>query len=139
MGRRQLVYLVGITVAAIAALVGTLVAGNEPLLGLDLQGGVSVRYRTTEPVEDPEQIDQAVEVIRNRVDGLGVAEPEIQAQGDGILVSLPGVEDKQRALDLIGDTAVMRFRPVLAELPVGSVTPTPEYMNGSANCVRAMR
>ena len=121
MPRRQLVYLIGIVVAAIGMLAGTLVAGNEPLLGLDLQGGISVRYRATEPVENPEQIDQAVEIIRNRVDGLGVAEPEIQAQGDGILVSLPGVEDKERALELVGDTAVMRFRPVLEDLPLGSI------------------
>jgi len=119
-GRRQLTYLIGITVVAVAALIGTLVAGNEPLLGLDLQGGVSVRYRTVDDDVDPEQIDQAVEIIRNRVDGLGVAEPEIQAQGDGILVSLPGVEDKERALELVGDTAVMRFRPVIEVLPAGS-------------------
>ena len=104
MPRRQLGYLIGITVVSIAALIGTFVAGNEPLLGLDLQGGVSVRYRATEPVEDPEQINQAVEI---RVDGLGVAEPEIQAEGDGILVSLPGVDDQQRALELIGSTAVL--------------------------------
>ncbi len=124
MPRRQLVYLIGITVFSIAALIGTFAAQNEPLLGLDLQGGVSVRYRTTEDIDDPvelqERIQQAVEVIRNRVDGLGVAEPEIQAEGDGILVSLPGVDDQQRALDLVGETAVMRFRPVLAELPFGS-------------------
>ena len=73
MERRQLVYLIGITVVSIAALVGTLIAGNEPLLGLDLQGGVSVRYRATEEFNDPmelqERIEQAVEVIRNRVDG----------------------------------------------------------------------
>ena len=120
MPRRQIGYLIGITILSIAALVGTLVAGNEPLLGLDLQGGVSVRFRATEPVEDPEQINQAVEIIRNRVDGLGVAEPEIQAEGDGILVSLPGVEDQERALELVGSTAVMRFRPVLEQLPFGS-------------------
>ena len=124
MPRRQLGYLIGVTVLSIAALVATLIAGNEPLLGLDLQGGVSVRYRVTEEIEDPvelqERVEAAVEVIRNRVDGLGVAEPEIQAEGDGILVSLPGIEDQQRALDLVGDTAVMRFRPVLAELAVGS-------------------
>ena len=124
MARRQLGYLVGITLLSILALVATIVAGNTPLLGLDLQGGVSVRYRVTEVIEDPielqERIEGAVEVIRNRVDGLGVAEPEIQAEGDGILVSLPGVDDQQRALDLVGDTATMRFRPVLAELPIGS-------------------
>ena len=43
MPRRQLGYLIGITVVSIAALIGTFVAGNEPLLGLDLQGGVSAR------------------------------------------------------------------------------------------------
>jgi len=127
MPRRQLGYLIGITLVSIAALVGTFVAGNEPLLGLDLQGGVSVRYRATEPVEDPEQIEQAVEIIRNRVDGLGVAEPEIQAQDDGILVSLPGVDDQERALELIGSTAVMRFRPVLEELPFGSTNRPESY------------
>ena len=127
MPRRQLGYLIGITVVSIAALIGTFVAGNEPLLGLDLQGGVSVRYRATEPVEDPEQINQAVEIIRNRVDGLGVAEPEIQAEGDGILVSLPGVDDQQRALELIGSTAVMRFRPVIQELPFGSTDRPASY------------
>ena len=127
MPRRQLGYLIGITVLSIGALVGTLIAGNEPLLGLDLQGGVSVRYRATEPVEDPEQIEQAVEIIRNRVDGLGVAEPEIQAQGDGILVSLPGVEDQERALELVGSTAVLRFRPVLEQLPLGSTNRPASY------------
>jgi len=127
MERRQLVYLFGISLLSIAALVGTFAAGNEPLLGLDLQGGVSVRYRTTEPGVDPDQIDQAVEIIRNRVDGLGVAEPEIQAQGDGILVSLPGVDDQQRALDLVGETAVMRFRPVLEDLAPGSTNRPASY------------
>lgn len=127
MARRQLIYLFGITLLSIGALVGTFVAGNEPLLGLDLQGGVSVRFRATEPVEDPEQIDQAVEIIRNRVDGLGVAEPEIQAEGDGILVSLPGVEDQERALELVGETAVMRFRPVLQDLAPGTTDRPASY------------
>ncbi len=120
MPRNTLLSLLGIVVLSVAALAYTLIANNQPLLGLDLQGGVSVRYRATQPVEDPEQIDQAVEIIRNRVDGLGVAEPEIQAQGDGILVSLPGVEDQQRALELVGDTAIMRFRPVLQDLAPGT-------------------
>ena len=120
---RQIGFLLGITALAIAGLIFTFTAGNEPLLGLDLRGGVSVRYRAVgdfdDPVELEGRIEEAVEVIRNRVDGLGVAEPEIQAEGDGILVSLPGVEDTQRALDLVGGTAVLRFRPVLEQLPPG--------------------
>ncbi len=125
MERRQLIYMVGISVVSALVLILTFVAGNQPLLGLDLQGGVSVRYRATDEFDDPEELEariaEAVEVIRNRVDGLGVAEPEIQAEGNGILVSLPGVEDTERALDLVGGTAVLRFRPVLQQLPPGGV------------------
>ncbi len=124
MERRQVSFLIGITVLSIALLAFTFARGNEPLLGLDLQGGVSVRYVTTDEFDDPleleARIEEAVEVIRNRVDGLGVAEPEIQAEGNGILVSLPGVEDTDRALELVGGTAVLRFRPVLERLPPGS-------------------
>ncbi len=127
MARRQLIFLFGSLLLSVAALIGTFAAGNEPLLGLDLQGGVSVRFRATEPVEDPEQIEQAVEIIRNRVDGLGVAEPEIHAEGDGILVSLPGVDDQERALELVGETAVMRFRPVLADLAPGTTDRPASY------------
>ncbi len=131
MESRQRGFLIGITVVSIALLVFTFVAGNTPLLGLDLQGGVSVRYRAVDaddfddPAELQMRIDEAVEVIRNRVDGLGVAEPEIQAEGDGILVSLPGVEDQDRALELVGGTAVLRFRPVIQQLPPGG-TDRPE-------------
>ncbi len=109
-----------VVVAAIGGFVYTLAAGNEPLLGIDLQGGVSVLYQ---PVGEPdsEAVDQAVDIIRNRVDALGVAEPEIARQGDNITVSLPGLEDKERALNLVGQTAELRFRPVLADLPLGAV------------------
>jgi preprotein translocase subunit SecD len=58
-------------------------------------------------------IDQSLETIRNRVDQFGVAEPSIQRQGDNdIVVQLPGVQDPQRAKDLIGRTAVLEFRLV---------------------------
>ena len=65
---------------------------------------------------EPEELEVAVEIIRNRVDGLGVAEPEISTQGGNILVQLPGVDEQQRALDLVGQTAELRFRPVLSVL-----------------------
>ncbi len=120
---RQVGYVVGITVIAIAGIIYTLAVGNEPLLGLDLQGGASV---VLEPknvdgseVTD-ETLDQAVEIIRNRVDGLGVREPEITRQGDTILVQIPGVEDQARAIDLVGQTAELRFRPVLSDGVAGA-------------------
>ena len=110
MPRRQLVFLIGIVVITVAASVMTVVWRNEPLLGLDLQGGVSVRLAAVGPA-DEEMLDQAVEIIRDRVDGLGVAEPEISRTENGVMVSLPGVDDQERALSLVGTTAELRFRP----------------------------
>ncbi len=58
-------------------------------------------------------IDQALETIRNRIDQFGVAEPEISLQGtDRILIQLPGIKDPQRAIDLIGRTALLEFKLV---------------------------
>ena len=88
--------------------------GNSPLLGLDLQGGTEVILRPTEGQEyEGEDLDQAREIISRRVDGLGVAEPDITRQGNNIVVQLPGVDDQERAIDLIGQTAELTFRPVL--------------------------
>jgi preprotein translocase subunit SecD len=103
-----------ISVIALGGLALVIVAGWGPKLGLDLEGGFSV---TLQPVEDvPEDsLDQAIEVIRTRVDSLGVAEPEITRQGETIVVSLPGVTDRDRARELVGQTAELRFRPVAAE------------------------
>ncbi|MDQ2648303.1 MAG: protein translocase subunit SecD, partial [Actinomycetota bacterium] len=110
---RPLIFIVLVAVAAMGVVVGT---GTTPQLGLDLQGGVSVVLQpTTEAADDA--LSETVEIIRNRVDALGVAEPEIVRQGDSVIVQLPGVKNQERALDLVGDTAELRFRPVLSVLP----------------------
>ena len=116
MRRKTVVPLVSIITLALAALIAVLVTGQKPELGLDLQGGASVVLK---PVGnyDSAAINQTAIVIRNRVDGLGVAEPEITRQGDNIVVSLPGVKDQNRALAAVGKTAELRFRPVLQVLP----------------------
>ncbi|MGK2947646.1 MAG: protein translocase subunit SecD [Acidimicrobiales bacterium] len=115
--RSGLVPLLVITVLAVGTLGGALAAGWGPKLGLDLEGGFAV---TLQPVEDStdDTLDQAIEIIRTRVDALGVAEPEITRQGSTIVVSLPGVTDRERARELVGQTAELRFRPVLQSLPV---------------------
>lgn len=113
--QRKLAFVVGIVAVTLGGVVYTLAAGNEPLLGLDLQGGASVVLEPARDASDDE-LDLAVGIIRNRVDGLGVAEPEISTQGGNILVQLPGVENQQRAIDLVGQTAELRFRPVLAQI-----------------------
>lgn len=92
-------------------------------LGLDLRGGTSVtlqpRLQTGQTGSvTAEAIDQAVGIIRQRVDSLGVAESEVAAQGTGanrqIVISVPG-ETGRRIVDLVGQTAELRFRQVLLE------------------------
>lgn len=84
-------------------------------LGLDLRGGMHVVLEVDKSkLNDKERVDavdRALEVIRNRVDEFGVAEPLIQKSGDDrIIVELPGVEDPERARELIGRTAQLEFR-----------------------------
>ena len=84
-------------------------------LGLDLQGGIHLVLEVkTEEMEEQEAQDavaQAQEVIRNRIDQFGVAEPTIQRQGENrIIIELPGVQDVQRAKDLVGQTALLEFQ-----------------------------
>lgn len=112
MVRRLLISLIGVVVVAFGLLAGNLVAGNTPSLGLDLQGGASVTLQP-EGVYDAAALDVAVEIIRARVDSIGVAEPEIIRQGDTVVINLPGVEDNQRALDIVGAQGEVLLRPVL--------------------------
>jgi preprotein translocase subunit SecD len=118
MRRNGLFSLIFIVLLSVGGIVWTLAADHEPLLGLDLQGGVSVVLQPTEDADD-DALGQAIEIIRQRVDAIGVAEPEISRQGDAIVVQLPGVADRDRALELVGQTAELRFRPVLQQLDPG--------------------
>jgi preprotein translocase subunit SecD len=111
-----------ITILALGALIWTIVAGNTPQLGLDLQGGVSVVLQPPSGTPD-DVVDTAIEVIRNRVDALGVAEPQITRSGSAVVVELPGVKDQEKAIELIGTTAQLRFRPVLGQIAPEGATP----------------
>ena len=112
MARRLYFSLLGIVVLVGSLLTGNLLAGNVPALGLDLQGGASV---TLQPEGDftPSALAQAVDIISQRVNALGVSEPEITRQGDNVVVNLPGVNDQQKALDIIGRQGELLLRPVL--------------------------
>ena len=110
--RRHIISLTLLVVAVASALVANLVAGNTPALGLDLQGGASVTLQPDGEF-DPAGLYVAVEIIRARVDSIGVAEPEIILQGSTVIVNLPGVKDQQQALDIIGRTGELLLRPVL--------------------------
>ncbi|MBU4345891.1 MAG: protein translocase subunit SecD [Candidatus Omnitrophica bacterium] len=84
-------------------------------LGLDLKGGMHLvlKVDTTHLSDEAKKdvADRALEVIRNRIDEFGVREPSIQKQGiDEIVIQLPGITDRERAIELIGKTALLEFK-----------------------------
>jgi preprotein translocase subunit SecD len=121
--RRRAGALIFILAVAVGALVATILTDSSAELGLDLQGGASVVLQPPDGT-DSDALDQAIEIIRSRVDALGVAEPDIIRQGDTVLVELPGVKDQARALEIVGQTAELRFRPVLNLLGPEDAEPT---------------
>ncbi|HMA46181.1 MAG TPA: protein translocase subunit SecD, partial [Frankiaceae bacterium] len=109
------------------ALTGTF----TPKLGLDLRGGTSVILTPRSTVAggkvDSGAVDKAVDVIRQRVNGLGVAEAEVKRAGDRIEISVPG-RGRSDVVDLVGQTAELRFREVAESgpaAPVPSPAPSP--------------
>ena len=110
--RRNLVIL--FIVVGLIGLSLAIIASRSTKLGLDLQGGVSLVYQGKPTKQQPtitqDSLDRAVDIIRDRVDALGVAEPSISRAGrNQIEVDLPAVKDAQRAADQVGSTAQMYF------------------------------
>lgn len=109
-----------VAVVIIAAAVAFPIKGKVRL-GLDLRGGVHIILQakgTPENPLTPDSLERLLVVLRSRVDQYGIAEPVIQREGDDrIAIDLPGIEDPEAALDLIGRTAVLQFRQVLGESP----------------------
>lgn len=91
---------------------------NSPNLGLDLRGGtqITLEAQSTDRVEaDAEATDRAVDVLNRRLDSLGIAETTVTRSGENrILIELPDVQDPDEAAELIGQTASLEFREVLA-------------------------
>ena len=114
MGRRRLNFFVLIFVLGLIIVSGLVVASKPTRLGLDLKGGVELIYQGTPTGQTEEvsgdDIDRAIEIIRERIDKLGVAEPEVSRLGTTeISVSLPDVTNAQRAIDQVGTTAQLYF------------------------------
>lgn len=113
---RQLLWRGLFAVLVIAGSVA-LALTREPRLGLDLKGGSQIVLETdTADVRGSadDAVTRTVEVLRRRVDQLGVSESSLQRSGDRrIIVELPGVEDPEQAVDVIGRTAQLEFHPVL--------------------------
>ena len=112
--RRHLIPLLVVMGIAWVGVAAALAFGVTPVLGLDLKGGTSVTLRAPDGT-DPEVLLKAVEVMQRRIESFGsVQEPEIQISGENsVIVQLPGVTDRERALAAIGQTGELSFRPVL--------------------------
>src|SRR4051794_4661432 len=121
--RRQMILLISTVVIIVGTFAWTLASDNRPALGLDLQGGISI---VLFPVKgtDTSALDTAVDIIRQRVDGLGIAEPEVQRQGNTVAVDLPGVKEREKAEEQVGQTAELRFRLVEGNLPWDTPVPS---------------
>lgn len=112
--RYRIMFIVGLIVS-FGGLGGVIAAGASPKLGLDLEGGISVILQATGEDVQEDVLNETVNLIRDRIDALGVAEPEVSVAGnENVLIQLPGVEDEEAALELIGTTAQLTFRQVEA-------------------------
>ncbi|GHA92700.1 protein translocase subunit SecD [Streptomyces termitum] len=101
---------------AVVALSLWIALTTSPRLGLDLRGGTRIVLETQDTPRlkaDAEATDRALEVLRKRVDGLGVAEPSLARSGENrIVVELPGLRDPREAAEVIGRTAQLTFHAI---------------------------
>jgi preprotein translocase subunit SecD len=121
--RRLWTSLWGIVAVAVGLLVFNLVAGNRPVLGLDLQGGVSVILRPDGEASDAD-LTVIRDLIRDELENRGIAEPDVRVEGNNIIVDLPGVRDQQEALDAVDVAGIVTFRPVFTCGLQAAPTPT---------------
>src|SRR5213076_86023 len=115
--RRSYLILVGLILAAVAGVAALAIPGSpahkKVTLGLDLQGGLEVVLKAVPPKGHKlvsSDMDRSVTIMRNRIDKLGVSEPEIRRQGKNqIVIELAGVHDPAKAAAIIGKTAELQF------------------------------
>jgi SecD/SecF fusion protein len=128
--RRSYLLLGALILAALVGAALLIVPGSpvhrKPVLGLDLQGGLEVIYKAVPEEGRPlreSDLDRSVDIIRNRVDKLGVAEPEVRKQGeDQISAALPGVKDPERVKEIIGSTAKLELYDLTPALTGPSIS-----------------
>lgn len=110
--RRLWISLIGIVSLAVVLFGVNLLVGNAPILGLDLQGGISVILA---PDRGASHDDLLVirDLIRDELENRGIAEPDVRVEGSNIIVDLPGVKDQRDALDAVDVAGIVSLRPVM--------------------------
>ena len=114
--RRLLTTLVLFVVAVAGLLATNLATRNLPVLGLDLQGGVSVILQPTDTASTDDLV-VVRDLIRDELEGLGIAEPDVRVEGTNIVVDLPGVKDQDQAIAAVDVAGIVTLRPVLSCVP----------------------
>src|SRR6187200_1672946 len=131
--RRRYLLISAVLAAAVVVVALFAVPGSplqhKPTLGLDLQGGLEVVLKAKPPENKPNykitasDLDRSVSIMRDRIDRLGVSEPEIRKQGsDQIVIQLAGVHDPKKAAELIGKTAQLELFDLEADLTGPSIS-----------------
>ena len=126
--RRSHLVLMGLILVALVGVALLAVPGSpihrKATLGLDLQGGLEVVKKAVPEkgqTVDSEGMDDAVSIIRSRIDSVGAFEPEIRKQGsDQIVIELPGVKNQAQATRLIGQTAKLELYDLQGDLIPGA-------------------
>src|SRR6516225_7088101 len=110
---RQRNIFILVLVAGLLAASAVVISTKQTFLGLDLKGGIELVYQaspTQQSAVTSDSLNRAVDIMRQRVDQLGVSQPEISTQGkDQIVVDLPDVHDTARAQAEVGKTARLEF------------------------------
>src|SRR4249919_16008 len=127
--RRSYLILLGLILVALIGVAFIAMPGSpghrKPRLGLDLQGGLEVVLKAVPPKGkelSSTDVDRSISIMRNRIDRLGVSEPEIRKQGsDQIVIQLAGVRDPQAAAAIIGKTAQLQFYDLESDLVSPSI------------------
>lgn len=105
--------LMTVVIISVLALVGTIAGGWSPKLGLDLDGGLQVVYKTAHQIST-DQLNTTVNILNSRVDALGASGATVASQSNNeIAVSIPGAKNVNQILATLGNTAQLFFRPVL--------------------------
>lgn len=144
--RNNVIWVIIVCLVSFGSLTAVLLAGWSPKLGLDLQGGLALTYQpkhigSTSPVSAAD-INTTINIIRNRIDALGVAQPSVDSQGGTIVVQIPGIKNVAAAEKLIGTTAQLTFRPVLCLVPpykklTGKTAQYSQYLTTPPPCTTA--
>ncbi|MEX2551685.1 MAG: protein translocase subunit SecD [Actinomycetota bacterium] len=122
----------GLLVVVVAVASGVLALNRPARLGLDLKGGSQMVLEAHSAQADGDAVSRTLEVLRRRVDQLGVAEPSLQRSGENrIIVELPGLSDPQQAVEVIGRTAQLEFRAVRGTERSQGEPASPEQTPGS--------